>query len=125
VEYILHRGYISPRADFCFSEFACGSDENIHEIPWEKVIENPHQYFDTTLYKLPYALNAPDLLKTKPHHIFALHDFFLSTSLPFQFRSKDAITKCLTSGGEDEVYVDQAAGRVNPEPASKEHPKNT
>ena len=82
-----------------FSEFACGSDENIHEIPWEKVVEDTHQYFDTSLYNLPYALNAPDVLKSKPHQIFVLHDFFLSTSPPFQFRSKDAITKCLTSGG--------------------------
>jgi hypothetical protein len=91
------------------------------------VIENPHQYFDTSLYKLPYALNAPEVLKSKLLHIFALHDFFLSTSPPFQFRSKDAFTKCLTSGGEDELDVDQAAGRVNPdsEPASKEHLKNT
>jgi hypothetical protein len=66
------------------------------------------------------------VLKSKPLHIFALHDFFLSTSPPFQFRSsKDTFTKCLTSGGEDELDVDQVAGRVNPEPASKEHPKNT
>jgi hypothetical protein len=85
------------------------------------VIEKPNQYFDTSLYKLPCALNAPEVLKSKPLHIFALHDFFLSTSPPFQFRSKDAITKCLTLGGDDEVDVDH----VNPEPASKKHPKNT
>ena len=107
-----------------FSGFACGSDESIYEIPWEKVIKDPHQYFDTSVYKLPYV-NAPDVLKFKPLHIFALHDFFLSTSPPFQFRSKDAGTKRLISGGEDEPDVDHAASRVSPEPASKEHPKNT
>jgi hypothetical protein len=64
-------------------------------------------------------------MKSKPLHIFALHDFFLSTSPPFQFYSKDAFTKCLTSGGEDELDFGLAAGRVNPERASKEHPKNT
>lgn len=91
---VCHQNYMSTRAEFfvCyFSEFACGSDENTHEIPWEKVIENPHQYFDTSLYKLPYALNAPDVLKSKPHHIFALHDFFLSISPPFQFRSNHEV----------------------------------
>jgi hypothetical protein len=67
------------------------------------VIENPHQYFDTSLYKLPYALNAPEVLKYKPLYVFALHNFFLSTSPPFQFRSNDPITKCRTSGGEDEL----------------------
>ena len=79
---------------FCYTELACGADENIHEIPWEKLIGNPHQYFDTSLYKLPYALNAPEVLKSKPLHIVALHDLFInvtSVSIPLQGRNHEVL----------------------------------
>lgn len=89
MEYVWHQNYTSSRADIfvCyFSEFACGGDEYVYAIPWEKLVKNPNQFFDTSLYKLPNALNAPNVMK--PSHIFGLHEFFSSTPRPFQFRTQ-------------------------------------
>lgn len=77
-----------------FADFSWGTDENTPAIPWAEIVERPHHYFDTSLYQLPCALNAPDKLKSNPLDIFSLHQFFLLgslTSLPFQFRSKHEI----------------------------------
>jgi hypothetical protein len=81
------------------TEFAgWATNENSPAIPWDEVVEHPDRYFDTLLYELPCPLNAPEVLKSTPHHIFFLHEFFLisSTSLPFQFRSQKEITKELS-----------------------------
>jgi hypothetical protein len=91
----------SPEISFVlFADFSWGADENNATIPWAEIVERPHHYFDTSLYQLPYSLNAPATLKSNPLHIFSLHQFFLSrssTSLPFQFRSKQEIMKRTSS----------------------------
>ncbi|KAF8810570.1 hypothetical protein BYT27DRAFT_7091508, partial [Phlegmacium glaucopus] len=86
-------------------KFSWGTDKNSSTIPWAEVVEHPHDYFDTSLYKLPCVLNAPDKLKSNPVHIFALYDFFVlaSTSLPFKFRSKQEIMKRTSSTIGDEL----------------------
>jgi len=95
-----------------FADFSWGTDENTPAIPWAEIVERPHHYFDTSLYELPCALNAPDKLKSNPLHIFSLHQFFLlgsSTSLPFQFRSKQEImqrTSVIVSELDDSDHGD-------------------
>jgi hypothetical protein len=88
-----------------FADFSCATDENVPAIPWDEVVNNPDRYFDTSLYKLPFALKAPDTLKSNPLHIFALHEYFLSTStsVPFQFRSTLSIKEFNNLGIENEV----------------------
>ncbi|KAF8803120.1 hypothetical protein BYT27DRAFT_7226148 [Phlegmacium glaucopus] len=86
-------------------KFSWGTDKNSSTIPWAEVVEHPHDYFDTSLYKLPCVLNVPDKLKSNPVHIFALYDFFVlaSTSLPFKFHSKQEIMKRTSSTIGDEL----------------------
>jgi len=114
--------FISQRTEFSFNVFAefagWAIGERYPAIPWDDVVEHPQRYFDTSLYKLPCPLNAPEVLKSTPRHIFSLHEFFLisiSTSLPFQFRSKQEITNQISSVVGDEL--DNTEGDASPNSA--------
>lgn len=114
MEYVIshQHDFISQQTEssFFFAEFAgwATGENSPSTIPWDEVVEHPDRYVDALLYKLPCSLNAPEVLKSIPHHIFSLHEFFLvssSTSLPFRFRSKQEITKEISSVIGDELDI--------------------
>jgi len=72
-------------------------------IPWEGIAGSPDFYFDTAVYKLPCVLKSPEQLKLEPFCIIALYQYFskISTSQPFQFRSREA-------GSKEHVEIDDS-----------------
>jgi len=92
----------------------------IPTIPWEHMAKSPDIYFDTAVYRLPFALKSPEQLKSEPSAIVALYQYFstISTSQPFQFLSRKAISEaCLILDDEDDEG-DEIKVLSTPQPSS-------
>ncbi|KDR65060.1 hypothetical protein GALMADRAFT_149027 [Galerina marginata CBS 339.88] len=102
------------------------SNGPVSTIPWELIARSPNDYFDASIYQLPCALKSPEQLKSEPLSILALYQYFstTSTSTPFQFRSRPAISSDnLTADSDDDD--DEVDVLLNHRPSKSLPPKTT
>ena len=92
-------------------------------IPWDQISRNPDGFFDTAVYKLPCALQAPEILKSEPVSTITLYQYFskISVSQPFQFRSRKGVSQdlCNPDDNDDDGGIETLP---NPRPSSSSAP---